>query len=62
MSDLVSGIKQIGPAYPVRPAQPSQKDREPGQRNNKRQRPGKESDSDAAVADDESPRTIDEHI
>jgi hypothetical protein len=30
MSDLVNGIRHIGPTYPVKPVQPVQKDRKPG--------------------------------
>ena len=39
MSDFVTGIKHIGPSYPVKPVQPVPKDRETGNRSRKRQEP-----------------------
>jgi len=57
MSDLVNGIRRIGPSYPVKPVQPARKDRETGNRNKKRQRPDEEKRED----DDETPH-IDEHV
>ncbi len=57
MSDFVSGIKNIGPSYPVKPVQPAQKDREAGNRRKKRQKP------DTETRDDDDPRPhIDEHV
>lgn len=58
MSDFVGGIKHIGPSYPVKPVQPTQKDRETGNRNKKRQRPETERRDD----DDDKDRHIDEHV
>ena len=58
MSDFVGGIKHIGPSYPVKPVQPTQKDRETGNRNKKRQRPETERRDD----DDDQERHIDEHV
>ncbi len=56
MSDWMSGIKQITPSYPVKPVQPSNKDREPGEeRKKKRELPEKER------PDDDRP-TIDDHV
>ncbi len=47
MSDLFSGIKHIGPTYPVKPVQPAVKDREPDQRKKEPPRkPRKRSDED----------------
>lgn len=57
MADYFSGIKQIGPSYPVKPVQPTQKDREPGSRK-KRQRPETEKRND----DDDQKPHIDEHV
>lgn len=57
MADNISGIRHIGPAYPVRPMQPSNKDREPGERQKKEQ-PKPQSDEHH---DDDKP-TIDEHV
>lgn len=59
VADFVSGIKNIGPAYPVRPVVPAQKDRKTGQRRNERQEP----EEDDAEKDDGNPKpTIDEHV
>lgn len=60
MADYISGIKHITPAYPVKPVQPAQKDRQTDRRKKpKYERPGK-GDSD----DDHGERkpTIDEHV
>lgn len=58
MSDFVSGIKHIGPSYPVKPAQPAQKDRETGNRRKKKQEP----DADADDHSDDDKPSIDEHV
>ena len=58
MADYFSGIKQIGPSYPVKPVQPAQKDREPGSRRKKRPRPETEKRDD----DDDQKPHIDEHV
>ena len=57
MSDLVSGIKNITPAYPLKPVQPAQKDREAGNRK-KPPRDRKEKHD----KDDDKKTTIDEHV
>ena len=59
MSDIFSGIKNIGPSYPIKPVQPTQKDREPGSRPKKRQQPDTERRDDD---DDEQTPHIDEHV
>ena len=56
MSDFVGGIKHIGPTYPVKPVQPTQKDRETGNRRQKRHKP------DTDKHDDDQKPTIDEHV
>lgn len=60
MSDLINGIRPIGPSYPVKPVQPVQKDRKPGDKPKKRREP------DAGVVDDgndgDKPPTIDELV
>lgn len=57
MSDFVTGIKHIGPTYPVKPVQPTQKDRETGNRRKNRQEPDVEKRDD-----DDNKQTIDEHV
>ena len=59
MADFVGGIKQIGPSYPVKPVQPTEKDRETGSRRKKRQPP--ETDRHDDDEDDQQPH-IDEHV
>jgi hypothetical protein len=57
MADNISGIRHIGPPVPLRPVQPSNKDREPNERQKKDQRkpnPGEHHDNDKP--------TIDEHV
>ena len=58
MSDPFSGINRIGPAYPVRPVQPVNKDRKPGERK-KKERDMPERDRHD---DDENKPTIDEIV
>ena len=58
MSDLVNGIRQIGPSYPVKPVQPTRKDRETGRRKKKRQRP----DTERRENDNDETPHIDEHV
>lgn len=61
MSDSVSGIKRITPTYPVKPSQPSSKDREPG--GQRRKRPESGDDPSPPRDDDDRPaNTIDEHV
>ena len=57
MSDPISGVNNMTPTYPVKPAQPSNKDREPGKRN--RDRPASEKES---IDDDENEPLIDEYV
>lgn len=59
MSDFVSGIKHIGPSYPVKPVQPAQKDRETGNRRKKRPSPATDTDK---RDDDDQEQHIDEHV
>lgn len=58
MQNLTSGIKQITPTYPIRPVQPSQKDREPGGKK-RRKESDRPPDNDR---DDEDKPTIDELV
>ena len=66
MSDLFSGIRQIGPAYPVKPLLPPQKDRKPGERHkDNRRKPEAEERHDDDHNDDQNDDhkpTIDEHV
>lgn len=57
MSNFASGIKPIGPSYPVLPVQPANKDREAGKRRKQPQEP----DSEKPDNDDDHPH-IDEHV
>ena len=57
MSDLISGIPKVGPAYPIKPVQPAQKDREPGKRHKKERNKPKTDERN-----DDDKRTIDEHV
>lgn len=57
MADIGSGMKKIGPSYPVKPVQPSRKDRKSGQRQKK---PAKTERTPDEV-EDKTP-TIDEYI
>jgi hypothetical protein len=61
MADYLGGIKHIGPSYPVKPVQPTQKERETGGRNKKRQRPESENEPIKRDDDDQTPH-IDEHV
>jgi hypothetical protein len=55
MSDGISGIKIISPTYPVKPAQPSHKERESGKRQKDPHKPeiDQENDDDHNTAIDE---------
>lgn len=55
MSDFIGGIRQIGPAYPVRPVQPVDKDRKPGDEAPKQKEPKPDPD------ENDDGHTIDEH-
>lgn len=57
MSDGISRITNIIPTYPVKPAQPSKRDREPGSREKNPQHP----DAGTENEDDDKPM-IDEYI
>lgn len=57
MSDGISGIKIIKPSYPVKPVQPSNRDRESGKR--KKDPPATETEN--RNEDDDKP-VIDEYI
>lgn len=65
MSDLFSGIKQIGPTYPIRPVEPAVKDREPDERKKeKRYEPkgGPKGEPKDQPHDDDSKPIIDELV
>jgi len=57
MSDGISGIKIISPSYPVKPVQPSHKDRESG----KRQKDPQKTEPDLENESSDKP-AIDEYI
>jgi len=57
MADIGSGVKKIGPSYPVKPVQPSQRDRKSGQRKKK-----PASDKRRSGDDGDRKSTIDEYI
>ena len=59
MADFVGGIKHIGPSYPVKPVQPTQKDRATDNERKKRREP--ETDKRDEGRDDDKP-LIDEHV
>lgn len=62
MADIISGVRHIGPPYPLKPVQPSNKDREPSERQKKDQRkPNPEERHDEERHDNDKP-TIDEHV
>ena len=56
MSDLFRGIKNIGPAYPVNPVRPANKDRQTGKRQKK------PDDRKPGNKDDDNKPLIDEHV
>jgi hypothetical protein len=55
MSDILGGIKPLGPSYPIAPVRPGNKDRETGKRHQQHEEPRPEHHED----DDEQPH-IDE--
>jgi len=57
VSDPISGINIVTPTYPVKPAQPSNKDREPGKRN--KDKPSSDRESNDG---DENEPLIDEYV
>ncbi len=58
MADFISGINRIGPSYPVKPVQPTQKDRETDDRKKQPQDEPEHEDRD----DDDRKPIIDEHV
>ena len=58
MSDIISGIPIVTPSYPVKPVQPSNRDRESGKRNSDRPKP----DTDVNDDDDDNKPKIDEYV
>jgi len=63
MADFISGIRNITPAYPVKPVQPAHKDRETGRR--KKPKDERHDANDEEKHDDEDGErkpTIDEHV
>lgn len=61
MPDFISGINRIGPSYPVKPVQPTQKDRQTDRRKKPRYEVP-ENDDDGDEPGDEQKPTIDEHV
>ena len=57
MADGISGIEDIVPTYPVKPAQPSKRDRESGSRETNPPKP----DASTENEDDDNP-IIDEYV
>jgi len=60
MADYISGIKHITPAYPVKPVQPTQKDRETDRRDKPKYKAPENKDRDEDDGDHKP--TIDEHV
>jgi hypothetical protein len=60
VADFVSGVKNIGPAFPVKPVQPSSRDRKSGTRQKKPSE--QEQEPDGETTTDEQKSTIDEYI
>ena len=60
MPEYFSGIRQIGPTYPIKPSQPTQKDREPGKRRRDKE-PPEQTNHDQDEDSNDKP-TIDEHV
>lgn len=58
MTDFFSGIKNIGPTYPIKPVRPAQKDRETGKRRKGQEQPETSQHED----DDDKQPHIDEHV
>lgn len=59
MSDI-SGIWKIPPSYPVKPAQPANRDEDP--RKERPRKPEPEPESERKKDDDEPGHIIDEHV
>lgn len=64
MSDPISRVISIPPTYPVKPAQPSKKDREAGRKSKPvpKNKPRKEPTKNPDVDNDGEQPTIDEYI
>jgi len=63
MADYISGIKHIGPSYPVKPVQPVHKDRETDRRKKPtEERRDKDDGERQGDQDGERKPTIDEHV
>ncbi len=60
MSDNISGIKNINPAYPVKPTQPSERDSRSGKRRKDPPKRDLPNETDAGDPDDKP--TIDEYV
>jgi len=60
MADFISGIKHITPAYPLKPVQPAQKDRETDRRKKPKHDVPEPDDNDKHDGDGKS--TIDERV
>ena len=60
MTDFSSGIKNIPPAYPLKPVQPVRKEREPGRR--KKPSDKRPDDGENEPPDAEQKPIIDEHV
>ncbi len=61
MNHLTSGITPVSPSYPVRPAQPTNKDREPGKKHPSQQEKRDKETPRKRYDDDDKP-LIDEHV
>ena len=61
MPDFISGINRISPSYPVKPVQPTQKDRETDRRKKPRYEEPESDGEDKDSGGDDKP-TIDEHV
>lgn len=63
MADYISGIKHITPAYPVKPVQPANKDRETDRRKKPKDELRDKNEKERHDDQDEDRKpTIDEHV
>jgi len=60
VADFISGVKNTNPTFPVKPVQPTRRDRKSGTRNKQPSKQEQETDGD--TTDDEQKPTIDEYI
>jgi len=58
VSEPISGVNNVTPTYPVKPVQPSNRDRKSGKRNQDRSPP----DTGAKDDDDDQKSQIDEYV